>query len=66
MSCAVFLDRDGTLNIERNYLHDPEALELFPDTGVALRHRAWVLHGGGHALGESAIGTYIGEGWSAI
>lgn len=37
MSCAVFLDRDGTLNIERHYLHDPEALELFPDTGVALR-----------------------------
>lgn len=37
MSCAVFLDRDGTLNIERNYLHDPEALKLFPDTGVALR-----------------------------
>lgn len=34
---AVFLDRDGTLNLERNYLSDPEQLELFPGTGEALR-----------------------------
>lgn len=34
---AVFLDRDGTLNIERNYLSDPAKLELFPGTGAALR-----------------------------
>ncbi len=33
---AVFLDRDGTLNIERNYLSDPELLELFPGIGSAL------------------------------
>lgn len=37
MSRAVFLDRDGTLNVERHYLHDPEALEIFPGTGEALR-----------------------------
>ena len=37
MSRAAFLDRDGTLNIERHYLRDPEALELFPGTGAALR-----------------------------
>lgn len=34
---AVFLDRDGTLNIERNYLRDPDQLDLFPGTGTALR-----------------------------
>ena len=37
MSRAVFIDRDGTLNVERHYLHDPEALEIFPGTGLALR-----------------------------
>lgn len=37
MSRAVFLDRDGTLNVERYYLHDPEALEIIPGTGPALR-----------------------------
>ena len=37
MSRAVFLDRDGTLNIERHYLHDPEALEIFPGTEAALK-----------------------------
>ena len=37
MSRAVFLDRDGTLNVERHYLHDPEALEIIPRTGPALR-----------------------------
>ena len=37
MKRAVFLDRDGTLNVERHYLHDPEALEIIPGTGAALR-----------------------------
>lgn len=34
---AVFLDRDGTLNVEKEYLSDPAKLELFPGTGLALR-----------------------------
>lgn len=34
---AVFLDRDGTLNVERHYLGDPTKLELFPHAGAALR-----------------------------
>ncbi len=34
---AVFLDRDGTLNREKNYLCNPDLLELFPGTGEALR-----------------------------
>ncbi len=34
---AVFLDRDGTLNIERSYISRPEQLELLPGVGEALR-----------------------------
>ena len=37
MKRAVFLDRDGTLNVERHYLHDPDALAIIPGTGPALR-----------------------------
>ena len=37
MQRAVFLDRDGTLIVEKNYLHQPEAVEIFPGTGVALK-----------------------------
>ena len=34
---AVFLDRDGTLNIEKGHLARPDDLELFPDVGSAIR-----------------------------
>ena len=34
----MFLDRDGTLNEERNYLCRPEDLVLFPGVGAALKH----------------------------
>ena len=34
---AVFLDRDGTLNVEKGYLRAPEDLELLPGVGPALR-----------------------------
>jgi D-glycero-D-manno-heptose 1,7-bisphosphate phosphatase len=34
---AVFLDRDGTLNVDRNYLSNPAQLELIPGVGAALR-----------------------------
>lgn len=37
MQRAVFLDRDGTLIAEKNYLHRPEDVEIFPGTGAALR-----------------------------
>ncbi|MBI3413849.1 MAG: HAD family hydrolase [Verrucomicrobia bacterium] len=37
MTRAVFLDRDGTLNVDKNYLSDPAKLELFPGTGKALK-----------------------------
>jgi histidinol-phosphate phosphatase family protein len=34
---AVFLDRDGTLIVERGYLSDPEGVELLPGAAAALR-----------------------------
>ena len=34
---AIFLDRDGTLNIEKGHLRRPEDLQLLPDVGSALR-----------------------------
>ena len=37
MQRAVFLDRDGTLIVEKNYLHRPEDVEIFPGTGAALK-----------------------------
>lgn len=37
MKPAVFLDRDGTLNIEKHYLCDPDQLEVYPGVGRALR-----------------------------
>ena len=34
---AVFLDRDGTLNIEKSYLSDPDQLVIFPDVIPSLQ-----------------------------
>ena len=34
---AVFLDRDGTLNVYRGFISDPAALELLPGAGAAVR-----------------------------
>lgn len=42
----VLLDRDGTVNIDRHYIADPELVELFPGVGAALRE----LSGNGFGL----------------
>lgn len=34
---AVFLDRDGTLIFDQDYLSDPRKIKYFPDTSEALR-----------------------------
>ena len=34
---AVFLDRDGTINVDHHYLADPALFVLIPGTGPALR-----------------------------
>lgn len=33
----ILIDRDGTLNVERNYLSDPAELELVPGAAAAVR-----------------------------
>lgn len=33
----VLLDRDGTINVEQNYLSHPDQMELYPGVGAALR-----------------------------
>jgi D-glycero-D-manno-heptose 1,7-bisphosphate phosphatase len=40
MQRAVFLDRDGTLIVEKNYLHKPEDVDIFPGAGAALKKLA--------------------------
>jgi D-glycero-D-manno-heptose 1,7-bisphosphate phosphatase len=40
MNRAVFLDRDGTLIVEKYYLHRPEDVEIFPGAGPALKRLA--------------------------
>ena len=37
MNRAIFLDRDGTLIVEKNYLHRVAEVEIFPGTGAALK-----------------------------
>lgn len=37
MKRFVLIDRDGTLNVEKHYLSDPDQLELYPGTGPALK-----------------------------
>ena len=37
MNRAVFLDRDGTMIAERNYLSRPEDVEIFPATRTGLK-----------------------------
>lgn len=53
---AVFLDRDGTLNVERAYLTKPEELQLLAGVGEALQ----LLHAAGFACvvvtNQSAVG----------
>ena len=40
MQRAVFLDRDGTIIAEKNYLHRPAEVEIFPGAGAALKRLA--------------------------
>src|SRR5262245_46542342 len=59
---AVFLDRDGTLNEEKEYLSDPARLVLFPGTGQALRR----LRDAGFLLFIVTNQSGIGRGYYSI
>jgi len=51
----VLLDRDGTVIVEKNYLHDPAGVELYPETGPALRR-----------LGELGFGLIVVTNQSGV
>jgi histidinol-phosphate phosphatase family protein len=40
LRAAVFLDRDGTVIVERHYLHDPDGVELLPGAAEGMRRMA--------------------------
>lgn len=56
---AVFLDRDGTINVEKKYLSDPNLLELFPGVPAALSQ----LQRAGFALIVVTNQSGIGRGY---
>ncbi len=37
MKRALFLDRDGTINIDYHYIRDPELVDLFPGAAAAIK-----------------------------
>jgi len=59
---ALFLDRDGTLIVDKVYLSDPAGVELIPGTGEALR-RAREL---GYKLFLFTNQSGIGRGYHTI
>ncbi len=59
MQRAVFLDRDGTLIEERDYLRCPEDVALFPSAGAALRR----LRDAGFQLIQVTNQSGVGRGY---
>jgi D-glycero-D-manno-heptose 1,7-bisphosphate phosphatase len=62
MTRAVFLDRDGTLIEERNYLRRPEDVVVFPGAGAALRR----LQDAGFALFIVSNQSGVGRGYFTL
>jgi len=62
MSRALFLDRDGTLIVDKVYLADPAGVELIPSTTAALR-RARAL---GYKLFLFTNQSGIGRGYHSL
>src|SRR5436190_398850 len=59
MNRAVFLDRDGTLIEEKNYLHRPEDVVVFPGVAAGLKR----LQDGGCKLFIVSNQSGIGRGF---
>lgn len=56
---AVFLDRDGTINMDSNYLRDPDEFQLIPGTGEAIK----ALNDAGWLVIVITDQSGIGRGW---
>lgn len=52
----VLLDRDGTINVDKLYLGDPEQLELIPGAAAALRRLKQLGFGVAVVTNQSGIG----------
>jgi len=59
---AVFLDRDGTLMVEKEYLHRPEEVSIFPGAAAALR----LLLDAGFALFIVSNQAGVGRGYFTL
>ena len=59
MNRAIFLDRDGTLNVEKEYLHRPEDVVIFPSALEALRR----LHDADYKLIVVTNQSGVGRGY---
>lgn len=62
LSRAVFLDRDGTLIEEKDYLSRPEQVAMFPGSGAALRR----LRDAGFRLFIVSNQSGVGRGYFAM
>ena len=62
MNRAVFLDRDGTMIAEKNYLCRPEDVELFPATPAGLKR----LAGAGFILFIVSNQSGVGRGYFTL
>ena len=62
MNRAVFLDRDGTLIVEKEYLHRPEDVVIFPGAGRALKQ----LQDAGYKLFLVTNQSGVGRGYFPI
>src|SRR5262245_22595658 len=62
MKRAVFLDRDGTLIEDKDYLHRPEEVAIFRGAGMALR----ALQDAGFALFVVTNQSGVGRGYFTL
>ena len=62
MNRAVFLDRDGTMIAEKNYLHRPEDVEIFPAARLGLKR----LAGAGLKLFVVSNQSGVGRGYFTL
>ena len=62
MKRAVFLDRDGTIIHEKNYLRRPEDVEVYPGAGIALKR----LQVAGYRLFLVTNQSGVGRGYFSL
>jgi D-glycero-D-manno-heptose 1,7-bisphosphate phosphatase len=62
MQPAIFLDRDGTIIEEKNYLHRPDQVVIFPGAGAALAR----LQAAGYKLFIVSNQSGVGRGYFTL